>query len=140
MIFVKKKKVQLIRDISFAKRQKSNQEYIQVQPTRDIGFAKKRQKRQVSDWLLVCSVQGLGQELSQQSRYVSRITRWEGSMEDKGWGKIGPKSKVNGQQAKKLTVVERQLYGEEVDEKHSPSCGQNGQLVQSWRLVHSGRN
>jgi len=62
-------------------------------------------------------------------------------MEDKGWEKIGPKTEVKGQQAKKLTVVERSLkQGEEMDEKNSPSCGQNGQLVQSCRLVHSGRN
>ncbi len=52
-------------------------------------------------------------------------------MEGQGWEKIGPKKKVKGQQAKNLTVVECWLkQGEKADEKHSPSCGQNGQLVQ----------
>jgi hypothetical protein len=39
-------------------------------------------------------------------------------------------SKVNNQN--RVTVIERWLTeGEEADEKHSPSYGQNGQLVQS---------
>ncbi len=60
-------------------------------------------------------------------------------MEGQGWEKIGPKKRVKGQQAKELTVVECWLMqGEEADEKHSPSYEQNGQLVQSRRLVHSG--
>ncbi len=61
-------------------------------------------------------------------------------MEGEGWEKIGPKKQVKGQQAKQLSVVGCWLMqGEEADEKHIPSCGQNFQLVQSWRLVvHSG--
>ncbi len=60
-------------------------------------------------------------------------------MEGQGWEKMGPKTKVKGQQAKTLTVVKCWLMqGEEANEKHSPSCGQNGQLVQSWKLVHFG--
>jgi len=39
-----------------------------------------------------------------------------------------------------MTVVECWLReGKKADAKHSPSYGQNGQLVQSWGLVHRGQ-
>ncbi len=46
---------------------------------------------------------------------------------------------VKGQQPKNLTRVECWLMqGKNANEKHSPSYGQNDQLVQSWGLVHFG--